>query len=106
MREAGIINPTEQSLATIVVLPYGEEQLPAALESAAQLRRAGHNVVTNTESTDLGKRLKYVDKIGSRYAVVIGAKEVASATLSIKDMHSGDTRQATLDEFIDELAKS
>ena len=104
--EAGIINPTEQSLATIVVLPYGEEQLPAALESAAQLRRAGHNVVTNTESTDLGKRLKYVDKIGSRYAVVIGAKEIEGATLSIKDMRSGDTRQMPIEEFISELAES
>jgi histidyl-tRNA synthetase len=104
LMEAGIINPTEQTLAPVVVLPFSEEQLPSALETATKLRKAGWNVITNTESADLGKRLKYVDKIGSRYAVVIGGNEVTNGTLAVKDMARGENVQMTFDDLLLALA--
>lgn len=103
--EEGIISPVEQTLAPIVVLPFSEEQLPAAIKLAAALRKHGWNIITNTESADLGKRLKYVDKIGARYAVVIGATEVANSTLAVKDMATGDNTQMTFVELIEQLSK-
>lgn len=97
--EAGIITPTEQSLAPVVVLPFSEEQLPAGLKTAASLRKDGWNVILNTESSDLGKRLKYVDKIGSRYAVIIGDSEVTNGTLAVKNMTTGENVQMSYEEF-------
>ena len=97
--EAGIITPTEQSLAPVVVLPFSEEQLPAGLKTSASLRKDGWNVILNTESSDLGKRLKYVDKIGSRYAVIIGDSEVTNGTLAVKNMTTGENVQMSYEEF-------
>jgi histidyl-tRNA synthetase len=100
LMEAGIIVPQKQSLADVVVLPYTEEQLPASLETATKLRAAGVNVITNTESSDLGKRLKYVDKLGCRYAVVIGDNEISAGTLAVKDMTTGVNEQLLFDQLL------
>ena len=73
--------------------------MPAGLKTSASLRKDGWNVILNTESSDLGKRLKYVDKIGSRYAVIIGDSEVTNGTLAVKNMTTGENVQMSYEEF-------
>jgi histidyl-tRNA synthetase len=54
----------------------------------------------NTEPGDLGKRLRYADRMGFPYVVVVGANEVSSNTVSLKDMGTKETQSVTVDDLL------
>ena len=67
LREAGVVNPSRQTLAKVLVAPFGSAQLPRALEVAHELRSVCP-VITYVEDAAIGKKMKYADKLGVRYA--------------------------------------
>lgn len=103
LREAGVINPTKQSLADAIILSLGDEQIPRSLEVASQLRLAGIPVIVDTEPTNMKKKMRYADRMSCKYVVVIGEDEVVSGNLAVKEMTTGDSYQSTVDELIESL---
>lgn len=103
LREAGILAPTRQSLAPVMVVPFGDAQISYALEVAAVLRRQ-MSVITYTEESSLGKKLKYADRMGVRYVVLIGEDETARRIVTLKDMTSGVNEQLPLEDVVTRLA--
>lgn len=94
LRKAGIISPSKQTLATTVVMPIGlEGTLDYSLEVAALLRSAGIPTVLYTEPNNMKKKLRYADRMGFEYAIVIGDQEVEHDTVALKDMATGVDRQ-------------
>ena len=56
---------------------------------ATQLRAQGKKVeVWPEENTELSKQLKYADKKGVKKVIIVGEKELAEGTMTIKDMES------------------
>ena len=106
LREAGVIKPSKQSLAEVIVMPMGDEQIPRALEVASQLRMDDVPVIVYTEPTNMKKKMKYADRMGSRYVVVIGEAELATGMLSVKDMQKGESFQASIQGAITKLVTS
>ena len=104
LKEAGLVTADTQSLARVVVLPMTPAEYSLAGEVATVLRSAGVATILYSEPNDLSKKMKYVDKMGCQYAVVIGADEARNSVVSIKDMRSGEQRQAPLDDFVASLA--
>ena len=104
--EAGVVKPAQQSLARAVVMPMGESELAWSLEVVAVLRKAGVAAILNTEPTGLGKKFKYTDKLGIRYAVVIGEQEIARETVTVKDLQSGDQSEMSLTQLVELLLDS
>lgn len=104
LKEAGLVTADTQSLARVVVLPMTPAEYSLAGEVATVLRSAGVATVLYSEPNDLSKKMKYVDKMGCQYAVVIGADEARNGVVSIKDMRSGEQHQAPLDDFVASLA--
>jgi histidyl-tRNA synthetase len=102
--EAGVVKTAQQSLAQVVVMPMSDDELSRALDVSAQLRTAGIATILYTEPNDFGKKFKYVDKMGVRYAVVIGEAERESGMLSVKDMQSGERSVSTVQQLIDVIA--
>lgn len=103
LREAGIVTPTRQSLADVIVVPLSEEQIPYVLDVASALRTR-IPVMTHTENVALGKKLKYADRMGIRYVVLIGEDEVATNQLTLKDMTMGGSEQLPLEDLMGRLA--
>ena len=103
LREAGIVTPVRQSPADVMVVPFTGDQLAYALEVAAALR-AYVPVITYTEPSNLGKKLKYADRMGIRYAVLIGEDEAAQRIVTIKDMLTGASEQLPLEDAVGRLA--
>ena len=99
LREAGIVAPTRQSLADVIVVPLTDAQIPYALEVASLVRQT-QAVVTYTEESTLGKKLKYANRMGMRYAVIVGEDEQAGRTVTLKDMQSGSNEQIAIDSLI------
>ncbi len=99
LMEAGVIKPTQQSLAKVIVMPLDDAAIPRALEVASRLRARGAATITHTEPGAMKKKFRYADRMGCRYVVVIGETELATGMLSIKDMQTGETTTGSLNDL-------
>lgn len=89
LREVGAIKLKRQSPADVVVLPMTADQIGYGLEVSDSLRRSGVATLHYTEPNSIKAKLKYADRMGYRYALVLGDEEVREGTASVKDMASG-----------------
>lgn len=69
---------------------------PAALKLARRLRDAGLSIEIPPEETKIKKALGLADKLGARFAVIIGENEVSSGTFTVKRL--ADSSQQSLGE--------
>ncbi|MGB6065472.1 MAG: His/Gly/Thr/Pro-type tRNA ligase C-terminal domain-containing protein, partial [Desulfomonilaceae bacterium] len=60
--------------------------LNGSLSLAAELRRAGIRVICYPEAAKLPKQLKFADRMGIRYAVIMGPDEAANGIVTVKDL--------------------
>jgi histidyl-tRNA synthetase len=81
----------------LAVIPMDEAFDFKGLELAQQLREQGF-VVEMTYGGGLGKRLKKANKMNARYALILGEEEIASHTVTCKDLESGEQRQLAADQ--------
>ena len=65
---------------------------------ATKLRQGGVAAECDTVGRSLKAQMKYADKIGARYTLVVGDDELASGTARLKDMATGETEDVTLDD--------
>jgi histidyl-tRNA synthetase len=78
--------------AAVLVTVFGSEQLPASYALASELRGAGLNIMTYPVAAKLPKQFKYADKLGARFALVVGPDEIARGEVVIKDLSTGAQR--------------
>ena len=81
----------------------GEKAQPAAIDVAQKLRKAGFRVELPPTEQKFGKALGQADKLGSRYALILGEDEVASGQWTLKTLADGSQQkysEATLLEFL------
>ena len=76
----------------VVMIPMDEAFDIKSLSLAQTLRQQGH-VVEMTYGGNLGKRLKKANKINARFALIIGETEVASHSVTLKDLDTGEQIQ-------------
>lgn len=91
LREAGIIEVKRQSPADVVVLPLSSDQIGYGLEISDLLRQAGIATLHYTEPNNVKAKFRYANRMGYRYALVLGENEARDATVSIKNMDSGES---------------
>ena len=83
------------SLAVFVAW-MGASAYPVAVKIARKLREAGVGVELPPEEMKFKKSLGLADKLGARYALIIGEDEVASGQYSLKNLADG--KQGKFDE--------
>ena len=66
---------------------------------------SAHNVRVDVDDRNesIGKRIREAEKEWIRYILVIGEKEANSQNLSIRDRETGDVRELSFDDFIQEF---
>ena len=82
----------------IAVIPIGGEAAEAALTLTNRLRRSGYAVDLGY-SGNLSRRMKRANKLNARAAVLIGEDELARGIGTIRDMESGDQKEASLEQM-------
>ena len=97
--EAGVVAPRQQSLATVMVLPLGEQNVARALEIATQLRVADIATIVYSDDVVMKKKFRYADRMACRYAVIIGDDERMAGDVSLKDMQTGESQRIATDEL-------
>ncbi len=99
LREAKLL-PSAQSTVKVLVSQLDEAQLPAYLDIASELRRAGIATEVVLESAKLGKQFKYADRAGIRFVVVMGSDEIAKGVVTVKDMRKQDQFEVPRAELV------
>jgi histidyl-tRNA synthetase len=62
------------------------------------IRRSGLNAVGEVEGRSLRAQMKSADRLGARYAVIVGEQELAAAKAGVRDMHSGEQTEVPFTE--------
>ncbi len=103
LRESEVINPSRQSPAEVVVMPLSDAEVTFGLSVAALLRESGISTMLYTEPNALKKKMRYADRMGFRFVILLGDQESAKQTVSLKDMNAGTTQEFALDELVPHL---
>lgn len=84
--------------------PMGEAALVKCAQLAHTLRSEGFAVETDLNSRSVKAQMKYANKIGAQYVVVIGDSEIESGVAKLKNMETGEQTEIALDGgLMDEL---
>ncbi|NMA66159.1 MAG: histidine--tRNA ligase [Clostridiaceae bacterium] len=73
---------------------------------AWQLRGQNITCIKDIMGRSIKAQMKYADKIGAKYVLILGDNEVESNKAQLKDMRTGDTKDINLDTLIDRLVKN
>jgi histidyl-tRNA synthetase len=91
--------------ARVLVCHFGAGAARAALEAASGIREAGAACDVYAGEAALGKQLKYADKKGFAYAVIIGEDEVRSGEFVIKDLKANAQEKVPAGDISKHLSK-
>ena len=98
MEESGVQFP-EAPKCNLSIVTAGENAVLKAVELAADLRAQGYSVNVDTVGRSIKAQMKYANKIGSEFTVVIGDNELESNVAQLKCMEDGSQTEVSLTEF-------
>jgi histidyl-tRNA synthetase len=95
--------PVVPNSAQILITQIDPAMNAATLALGAELRHAGFNVETYLEPAKLDKQLKYADKSGIPFVVLLGPDEKAKGTVIVKDLAAKEQHEVTHAGLIEKL---
>lgn len=90
----------EPDACEVYLAPMGDKAVKACFAMATKLRQSGVSAELDTVGRGLKAQMKYADKSGARYVLVIGDDELAAGKATLKNMRSGETEDVTLDDSL------
>lgn len=87
-REAGVERPAEGGVDVFLVCP-SDDLRPDVFRTVMAWRGAGLMAEADLMGRSFRAQMRHADRIGARYAGVLGAEEKAHGTVSLRDMASG-----------------
>jgi histidyl-tRNA synthetase len=83
----------------------GEHAYVAAVRAAKDLRKAGFSVELPPTELKFGKALERADKLGSRYALILGDNEVSEGLWTLKKLADGTQQKFSEAELLEYLRR-
>ena len=99
MEKSGAISH-EAEKPLLYVAPMGEAAALKALSIVTRFRAAGKWAESDMVGRSLKAQMKYADKLGARYTLILGDSELASGKAQLKNMETGEQTEAELDTFM------
>jgi histidyl-tRNA synthetase len=93
--------PTSPSQALVTL--FSEELYPQTLALAARLRQAGLNTEQVLEPMKLGKQVRYADRKGIPYVIILGPDELRAGQVVLKSLTTGEQWTCSPEEAIERL---
>jgi histidyl-tRNA synthetase len=91
------------SPSRVLVTLFGQEFFTPTLALAARLRESGVNAEQVLEPEKLGKQIRYADRKGVPYALILGPDELAAGQVVIKTLATGEQVTCSEEEAIEWL---
>lgn len=95
--EAAGVVPAAVSVACFAI-PLGDDERPFAVRLVHAARALGISADAAYVARGLKAQLKHADRIGARYAALIGEKERTSGVATLRDMTTGEQAEVPLDQ--------
>ena len=90
--------------ATVLFTNMGAAETDYAIPVAAALRREGIACEIYPDCTKLKKQFEYADRKGIPWLAIVGDREVAEGTVTLKNLASGEQRSVPKDTLREELS--
>lgn len=84
----------------LYLAPMGEAAVRRCFAIASRLREGGVAVEFDVAGRGLKAQMKYADKLGARYVIVVGDSELETGMAKLKDMESGEASDIALDDSL------
>ena len=91
LQEAGA---TDRCGLEVFVAWFGAATYPAAVALARKLREQNLSVELPAQEMKFGKSLSLADRLGARFAVIVGEDEMAAGQFTVKRLADGDQKKA------------
>lgn len=95
--------PDDLSTAKVLVTLFSGELREQTLRVAQTLRDRGVATEMYVEADKLGKQMKYADRQGIPFAVVMGPEEAEAGEVTVRDLRTGDQRRVSVSELQPDL---
>ena len=102
--EAQGVTLPEEPKCNLYIAPLSEEASLKAAKIVTELREEGIFALFDTVGRGVKAQMKYANKIGAEYVVVIGEDELNSGKVMLKNMETGDKTEMDLDTLADNFA--
>lgn len=87
----------------LLIAWIGDEAKHYSIKLVNELRKQGIRVELDTKERNLKGQMKYANKLGAAYTVVIGEDEVNSGELTLKNMNTSEQTKVRREELINAL---
>lgn len=84
----------------LFIVALGEKATLKAVEIAKDMREEGFSALLDLNQRSVRAQMKYADKLGAKFNVVIGDNEVEAKTAKLKNMQTGEETGINLDTFV------
>lgn len=84
----------------LFIAALGEKATLKAVEIAKDMREEGFSALLDLNQRSVRAQMKYADKLGAKFNVVIGDNEVEAKTAKLKNMQTGEETEINLDTFV------
>jgi histidyl-tRNA synthetase len=85
---------------------FGHNEALYCLPLLKLVRNSGLNAEIFPESAKMKKQMKYADQKGISIVIIAGEEEVATDTVTIKWMKTGEQQTISKDELLEKIAVS
>ena len=87
----------------LYIASMDDRSLLKAAQLGYELRKEGMSVQYDVVGRSLKAQMKYANKIGAAYTVVLGESELESGEIKLKNMEDGTEREMKLDTFVSDF---
>lgn len=102
MEQQGCDFPEPQQ-CDLYIASMGEAAAEEAFRLTTQLRREGYAVQCDLMGRSVKAQMKYANKIGALYSMVLGDSELQSGSAQLKQMATGTAKPISLAHFLPEF---
>ena len=95
----------EDSTCDLFIATLGDKATLKASALCRELRDEGYKVQTDICGRGLKAQMKYANKIGAKFTLVLGDNEVESGKATLKKMSDSSEREISLNELVEELGE-
>ncbi len=99
MEKQGLFKKINLSSGQILVTIFSPEYMEKSIELSKILRQKKLSVELYLNGDKLEKQIRYADKKGIKYVIILGPDEVKDKKVTIKDLTTGQQNTTTLDKI-------
>lgn len=99
------INPPEEIKPFVYIAQLGEAARRKALKLTEDFRRANIFAASHLAKSSLKMQLELANKLGVRYVIIIGQKELLDGTILVRDMDGGIQESIPIEKIIADMKR-